>query len=373
VRSETKMTPVRLLLLSAVAVGSVQASYTNALWVGILTLCSAASAMRAGSGRRTWLVFLPGMLAAASLLPYLPILMRAGKWASATRVSIQWQPFLAGYLRDHSILYPVAWAAAAVLAAWGYYSLRRSEEKLNAAAAYVGAAAMFFWAVQIGFVEISGVPPFPRYFIPALLISFLAAEAWTAALSFRFRAIAAGLILAAAAAPSWNWLRQEHSSMGRAAAALNRGVAGNDLVLITPWFLHPVFQRYFSGRADWATVPVIPRHPMMRYDLVREAMTRAPESGGVRVKIEEALASGGAIWLVSQRPWTSLERREAPPAVPAAANPNGEDYRRFRSYWERAVEYELSFRCRPEIVDIGAGARVWREEDLLLTRWTPRQ
>ncbi len=158
--------------------------------------------------------------------------------------------------------------------------------------------------------------------------------------------------------------------MGALSAVLNREVSDKDLVLISPWFLHPSFQRYYRGGAAWATVPVLAHHPMMRYDLVKEAILQPEDSGGVQAKISAALERRGKIWLVSQRPWTSLNRMEAPEPPPVPRRPTGEDYIRYRSYWEREAEFRLRQGLVAETVEFGSSGRTWREEDLLLTRWS---
>ncbi len=196
-RLASRPTLRRLFLLSLVSVFSVQASYTNALWVAALTLCATASAWRERAGRRMLLMLVPGILAAISLLPYLPVLRQTADWAAAVRTQIVWRPFIENYLRDHSLVYPLLWAAASMLTIGGLFLSHRKKasEPVPPSASFLGLAAVVCLAVQVGFVQAAGIPPFPRYFMPALLISALAIDALTGSLKSRVRVGAAGLIL----------------------------------------------------------------------------------------------------------------------------------------------------------------------------------
>ena len=141
--------------------------------------------------------------------------------------------------------------------------------------------------------------------------------------------------------------------------------------MISPWFLHTSFQRYYGGAVEWCTVPNLDPYPMMRYDLVRDAIIRGDSLHSVGHRINGALDRGGVIWFIAQRAWVHLDRREAPEPPPKVDIPRGQDYARFRSYWERDVEFRLAGCCRVAEAGPPPHCRVWEEEDLILTRWSP--
>jgi len=50
---------------------------------------------------------------------------------------------------------------------------------------------------------------------------------------------------------------------------------------------------------------------------------------------------------------------------------SGDDYVRYRSYWEREVWFLLRSCCRSQQLSVSASPRVWVEERLLLALWSP--
>ena len=117
------------------------------------------------------------------------------------------------------------------------------------------------------------------------------------------------------------------------------------------------------------SIPDLEHTPMMRYDLVKRAMLNRYGESGTGPVLREALQRGGTVWFVSQRRWTDFSRAGAPEPPAPARYPGGEDYVRFRSFWEREIEYRLNACCvRSEVAQAGTEG-VRDEEDLILTAW----
>ncbi len=363
--------PGTLAAATFASVLCVQASYTNALWVGVFCL-SAARAGAAGEGRRLlWRFFVPGIGAALSLLPYTKVLLRAGAWAALLKQRVDWLPLLRRLAESHALLPVLCGLAFGGLAAariLGRTSVRRSPVFV-----YELWVLVLSLAVQTAFVMAAGITPFPRYFLPLALFAAFAIEAaldgWRPGL--RLAATAAALFLCAW--PAWSWLRMRHTNVDEVAGLLAQRAVPRDLVVVSPWFLNTSFQRYYRGPCPWITVPDLERQPLMRYDLLRRAMADFdPENGAAR-RLQAALERGGTIWFVSQKPWTDFARAQAPEVPRPARAPGGADYVRFRSYWERDIEHLLYACCAPPKVISGAEDRVWREEELILSGWQKKQ
>ena len=88
-------------------------------------------------------------------------------------------------------------------------------------------------------------------------------------------------------------------------------------------------------------------------------------------RIRRTLSEGGAIWFVSQSYPNPLPEETMPAPPTLSAQPGGDDYVRFRSYWERAIIFRLYSCCRPVEWPLFWNGPVWDEERLVLTRWRP--
>ncbi len=353
----------RLAAASACAVLCVQAGYTNAIAVGVLTLCATVAARPGARGA----LLLPGAAAALSLLPYVPALRAAAGWAGIVRQPVDWAAFSGRFLDWRSLVFAAVWAAACAPAAIAAF--RRRGASRRAADVYCGLAAAAALPAQLALVWLQGVPPFPRYFLPALVLLALSADVLGRGARGRAQvALAAALLVAA---PSWSALNRKRTNADEAAGLVGAAAETRDLVVLSPWFLHPSFQRYYRGRAEWITAPVLEHAPVMRYDLVKKAMLGGPGDEPAPV-IAAALGRGGAVWLVTQRRFRSPPGADEARPVPRDP-PDGRDYTRFRGYWERGVERELARCCAGREQPTTPGAPVWEEEDLVVVRWTARR
>ena len=338
------------------SIAAVQCAYTNALYVGLFALAAMASAKS-----RRWVLLIPAGAAALSLAPYAGVLARTRGWTGIVRYRVEWSPFVTQMAREHGvtlIVFAGAWSAAA----WTFLRLIRQGRAAQSLPLYVSGAAALALPLQALFLVAAGAPPFPRYFLPCLVVAALAAS--MVGRQYRFGAAAALAVALAGASPAWSWVRLRRTDMDQVAAVLNRRAQPRDLVILSPWFLHPSFQRYYRGAAPWITIPELPPDPMTRYALVKEAM-RAPDSAGrLQRELDGVLARGGVLWYVSQR------LPEPQPASLPPERPPGQDYARFRRYWEADIERRLLVCCRSD-VEIAEGAvPTWREENLMLTRFT---
>jgi hypothetical protein len=366
------------LTLALATLGSVlcvQTIYTNALWVGVFCLCAAGVSASRGEKWRSLRFFIPGICAALSLLIYAGTLQRAREWAVILHYRVDWLQFIKGIAQSHSGLVPALWLGFLALAVRSVARAIRTgaSDSPRRAPVFCYLLSVFVLAalVQILFVELAGVPPFPRYFLPPAAFAAFAIEAAFERSRPPLGALAVIAALALTAWPSWSWMSMRHSNVDRVAGLLAGRAAPQDLIVVSPWFLNTSFQRYYRGPCPWITVPDLDRQPMMRYDLLKQAMLgRRPESGVAR-ELRLALERGGAIWFVSQARWSNLARAQAPETPRPPASPGGPDYARFRSYWERDVEYRLnagwvlSERHEPS-------RNVWDEENLILTRWSKK-
>ena len=364
---------VWLWLASIASVITVQSSYANALFVGCLSVSASSSALLQRRRGSAVLILIPGFVAALSLIPYVNTLQRAGSWVAMVHYQVDWKLFWEGLLCAFSPAFPMVWIALTVSAI--VCGMRWRQTRSDPAAfkppliLYATLAGVLGVVVQVLFIEFIKVPPFPRYFLASLTLIACAVEMLLQKADPRFRVLTALCALLLMAWPSWTWLHLRRTNVDQVAIVLSREAAKDDLIVISPWFLHTSFQRYYRGSSSWITVPPLQQEPIMRYDLIMREILQPEPGSGIGRALRAALDRKAAVWLVSQVTAKDAFVSEAPrlPAVPQ--NPNGYDYVRFRSFWEREIRHRLNECCSREEWPLPNAGPLWDEEHLLLSRW----
>jgi hypothetical protein len=306
------------------------------------------------------------------MIPYAGVLETVGGWAPLVQQRVDWMRFVERYLDWRSGSLAAAWSSATIYAAWRSRRsvAHRAAERANSALFCMLAVAFLFGA-QVAAIEFQRVPPFPRYFLPSLIPAALAVDVLTREVP-RIRMTIAALSLVLLAGPSWSIVTQRRTNVDSVGTLLTQETEPGDLIVVSPWFLHPGFQRYYRGAADWVTVPVLPRSTMMRYDLIGAAIADSSSDAALSRCIDKAFSRGSRVWLLTQRQFRSDPGTRIPVRPGLSGPPRGDDYVRFRSYWEEGIEHRLRTCCTGDEQRTARMRTVWAEEDLLLIRWSPR-
>jgi hypothetical protein len=357
-----------LVLAAVFSCLAVQSSYSNAALIAALTLSALVVEFRCATRRLGWKLLLPGVAAAVSLIPYGGVLRGIAEWAPILRQQVDWFEFYRRHLDWNSAAYLAVWIGLlglAVGSARRAAAVANDEHKLLLL--FCGTAAAATLVTQIAVLELQRVPPFPRYFLPAFIPAAISIDTLTRGL--RYRAIVAVTAVLLIAAPSWQVLRRQRSNADQIGEILTASARERDLVVVSPWFLHTSFQRYYGGAADWVTVPVLEPRRMMQYALVRQAMADPTREEALAGFLEQTFARGGDVWYVTQRRFRSDPGARVPRRPELSRVPGGLDYARFRSFWEEGIEYRLRSCCTGVEQQVDASRAVWEEEDLILIRW----
>jgi hypothetical protein len=88
------------------------------------------------------------------------------------------------------------------------------------------------------------------------------------------------------------------SNMDLIAIVLGQNATEGDLIVVQDAFDGITFDRYYHGRAHWATVPPIDSHKVHRSDLVLEKMNQPNPMAPVLREITSTLRSGNSVWIV---------------------------------------------------------------------------
>jgi hypothetical protein len=150
------------------------------------------------------------------------------------------------------------------------------------------------------------------------LVASMARGGWT-------RAIRLAVILTAAIVllPGiWPRVQARMTNVDLVAQRLNREAGNEDLILIHPWFCGVTFNRYYTGSAEWLTLPPLADRKLQRLDLFKEQMQLDAPIQSVLEKVEATLRTGHIVWLVGYYPFSNPPR-PAPQLPRAGEGPEG--------------------------------------------------
>jgi hypothetical protein len=104
------------------------------------------------------------------------------------------------------------------------------------------------------------------------------------------------------AGPAWAEAHTRRSNLDVVAAFLSQNASGGDLIVVQDVWEGITFNRYYRGRTRWLSVPPIDSHEVHRIDLVMAAMNQPEAMTPVLRAITNTLTSGHDIWVVASIP-----------------------------------------------------------------------
>lgn len=314
-------------LLALCAVLAVQSLFHNAVLVGAICLGAMAVCVRRGNFSAAGRVFLAGLVAAVSLLPYVANFIAGRETVAVLRTGLSWTRFVEGL--QVALGFPTAgfvwvWAALALAAiglAVAALRQKTSAVEINSLTAddvrlLAGVTVLLAAGGFLGFLWLSALPGQPWYFLPLLLLVAMCAEAALGTLGATARKVIfiGALGVFAASVPVTNRdLHYRFTNVDGWAKALNSGAQSGDYIIVTPWFTGITFAHYFSGPTPWTTLPPLADHAGHRYDQVRDQMLKTNALAEVRANIAATLRQGGCVWLLCPPGLMRLPPPGAPP------------------------------------------------------------
>jgi hypothetical protein len=333
VRLPVPRTIIAAMLVSLLAV--------NALYQAILVLATfclggVVVAVRRRDFKRALLVISIGVPAALSLLPYFGVIKRASQYNVITEAPLDLSRIwlvLQRALSDPSPLLFWLWAILLPGAIAAGCILLRTNRK-GPAVQDTSDAAWFLLTVLVGvtityyvFLTALKFPTEVWYYLVWMGVMAVAIDAllarWVRHDWARMLRIAAVVILAAVLAPaSWQGARVRMTNVDLAAARLSKEAARGDLIVVHPWFCGVTFNRYYTGGAQWLTLPPLPDYRLHYNTLFKAQMQLEAPIQPVLARVEATLRSGHVVWLVGHYPFSQPPR--PPPDMPRAGEgPSG--------------------------------------------------
>lgn len=317
----------KILSAALLALLSVQCLYYNS--VLLLAICAGAIAvaLRMRAWRTIGIILAIGLLAALSLLPYIPMMRRMHEWTFLVHypVDLPWLWKRAGEVMGSpdpiciwlwAGLFVVGLgvtAGAGVSTIWSRPEIRRKSER-ELPTVVLFAAVSLFVAVPAyaGFLRILNYYTQPWYYITIAMFVACAMDvvfgAWPANAKFlhlplllrAVRLLAAFALLCITGLPAWAEIPIRHTNVDLLAAQLRSRTVKGDVILISHWQYAISLYRYYRGPAEIITLPPIDDHRFHRYDLALRQMMTADPLQPVFVRLDDVLRSGHRVFLAGR-------------------------------------------------------------------------
>lgn len=342
----TPLTARRVGLGLILALLSVHTLYYNSVLLLAIAAGACAVALRAGDWRRIGVVLGIGLIAALSLLPYVPMMQRMREWTFLVSypADLAWIWKRLGEVTGSPDPFGV-WIFAGLFVAGvslvamklGATALRRFRASANAAperrelpdaVLFAGVAAVVGVIGYISFLDVLNYYTAPWYYVALVAFTSCALDvlfgAWqqrantegSLSLVLRSaRALVAVAVLGLSGTAAWNELTIRHTNLDQVAARLQPLTTKGDLILVPRWECAITLSRYYRGPATIATLPPIDDHRFHRYDLYLAKLLEGDDAvQPVLEKMEEALRSGGRVFVVGALPFPPADAAE--PVLP---------------------------------------------------------
>ena len=118
-------------------------------------------------------------------------------------------------------------------------------------------------------------------------------------------------MMALNARPAWAEAHTRRSNLDVVAAFLSHNASAGDLIVVQNAWEGITFNRYYRGRAQWLSVPLIDSHELYCIDPVMAEMNQPEAMTPVLHAITKTLASGNHVWVVGSIPMARW--KDAPP------------------------------------------------------------
>lgn len=338
--------PARLSFLLAASILAAHSMYASvAFLVVILSSGTLALLLRRRWRSAAWIVGI-GCISLGSMVIYRPIIRQAGETLGLFQI-----PFDVGLIAM-AVTYSVSTGGPFQLWAWGSLiflgamaamgswvrkqSLRPGERE--------GGMMLFSLLVMLASPVAYGalllhlrVPTQFWYYgalmaVVAVAIDGVLGGHWRSPLLRGCRLILA-LLIAVTAIPSvWKEVQSRRTNMDIVAGELMLKAGPRDLIIVVPLYYGTAFERYYTGRTPWMTLPPVESAKWGLFEAVKKAMLKDDPLGELLLRSGDTLRSGNRVWIVGGI--ILVEPEKVPPAPPPPpSGPLGWNHTPYTIYW----------------------------------------
>lgn len=333
------------LLFALTATAGVQALYQNSVLVAAICAGAGAVVLRQGKFKLAAAVFLAGLTAAVSLLPYFHNI--TGMAQSASPLRMDFDRFIAFNDLNTLLAYPLPaffwlWlflAGYILLRAIAGFFTKAGDDRFLFSAVTLATGVPAFWF----FLQLANFPVQPWYFLPLVALAGVCFDATLPRPAGKFRALLFGALAAAvliSAMFAVQILGVRFTNVDLAAKKVSALAAKNDYVVVTPWQVGITFAHYFNGVCAWTTVPPMADHTAHRFDLIQLQMANPNVMQPVLEKVSATLQAGGVVWVVGGI--NEAGGMDFPPSLPSPPLPaSGWNETPYRITWNNQFGWLL--------------------------------
>jgi hypothetical protein len=291
------------LLFALAATLSVQTLFQNSMLVAGICAGAGAVVSHRKKFKLVAAIFLAGLAAAISLLPYFHNIAGTAQGASPLRtdfdrvIALNDLKTLLAYPLPVFFWISILLAAYVLLRAIAEFFTKACDSRLLFSAVTLTAGLPAFWI----FLRLANFPVQPWYFLPPVAVVAVCFDATLPRPAGKFRALFFGVlaslvVISAMFAPEI--LNMRFTNVDLAAKRVSALADKNDFAVVTPWQVGITFAHYFNGTCEWTTVPPVADHTAHRFDLIQLQMANTNAMQPVLEKISATLRAGGAVWVV---------------------------------------------------------------------------
>lgn len=319
--------------LALLATLSVQALFHNAILVGAICAGAVMVCWRQKNLLAAVQVFLAGLTAAISLLPYVSGWAAGLESSAGLRTGLKSWRFVAAFqdalgfpLGGYFYVWMALSVALCVLAVAGLGRARKISpapgDGLADLSLFAGTTVLVAVAGFILFLRLAAFPSQSWYLLPLMALAAVCFEIGLPAWRGKMHALFLGLAAATAliAIPTANRdLHNRFTNVDTWAGELTTFAAPEDYIVVVPWFCGITFDHYFNGPTEWTTLPPLADHASHRYDLVRDQIQNTNAIQPVLERIATTLAQGHRVWVLAGMGFMDIP--DAGTSAPAALPP----------------------------------------------------
>ena len=343
----------RFLAATLAAVLSVQCLYQNAFLLFAICIAGCFVCFRRKQDRTALLLIAVGAAAAASLLPYIGLIIRSQRSFIVARTGFRgalvWSN-LFDALGTPMGWPALVWVGLCVLASVrGLWFVRRSLEQkpirtkdvplFGALILTLGLLTFFL------FIAIARLPTQPWYWLPPMVLAAVCIDAVLGTWLEAYRGWRLALVILMAFVPLITGVglaKQRQTNIDLIAARLRKEAKPNDLILVHPWYCGVTFNRYYQGPTPWITLPALSDFRVARYDLLKEKLAATAPIKDVLDRMAQTLAAGNRLWIVGGLPAPGPNETEPPDLPPAPGGPQGWFDVPYSYVWGRQADYFIA-------------------------------
>jgi hypothetical protein len=336
------------------AICSVQTLFYNAIMLFAIGIAGAAVAARNRHWNRALLVLGIGLIAAVSLIPYIPSLQSVKEWNMIFTSPDYTLPLFWSKLSETLssggrgirwlwLALVIATAAAGTIVQFRSVSSQESDRR--DVGLYCVVALLLSIPTYFVFLKALGYPTHQWYYLALIALVAVAADGAWSAFPWPWWGDAGRMLLALGVVlwsflPTWSALQTRQTNLDTIAAKLEKAADAGDVIVVDPWYFGVTFERYYKGAAQWMTLPPLADHRIHRYDLMKERMAARKPLDPVLEAMANALSSGKRVWMVGNP--TYFPRGTIPPILaPAPDDSFGWDEIAYRATWSIQAKYLL--------------------------------